>query len=123
MFGLVLFFLFFYSSVADSDNYLNLTAPIALFQFLTWQDKSKEIASSNAQGRPQPIHSGSAPSTVGENPSTKRLSAIYRRTRDLPSIMRPDKIAGENAELYFNKFSHGLLLGQCLTTLMINFFL
>jgi len=63
------------------------------------------MSSSNAQGRPRPDHSGSVPSTVGGNSFAKRLSAIYWRPTDLPPIMHLDKITGEHAEFYFNKFS------------------
>ena len=63
------------------------------------------MASSNAQGRPRTsATSGSAPSTVLANGCAKKLSAAFRRTRDLPPIIHPDEIAGENAEFYFNTY-------------------
>ena len=62
------------------------------------------MASSKGPGISRPVDSGSAPSTVSAKASAKRLTAIYWRTRDLPPIMHPDEIAGENAEFYFNTF-------------------
>ena len=63
------------------------------------------MASTKGPGsRISTVESGSAPSTVGANASAKRLALVYRRTRDLPPVMHPDEIAGENAEFYFNTY-------------------